>query len=154
MGGQSISTFLLSPYHTFNCSEEDDTCSNATSQPVKEDQPVVVMLQYRGRTSDAFAKKLQCIANGLSIVFTNRKLKTCLLSLKGSFSQIVVELSTNSHVQAATLATSVRQRDIYKLGKRNIKEQLRQLEHISASVRDRTPSYLRLLIDVWKSLNY
>ena len=42
----------------------------------------MVILQYRGRSSDSLAKKLRAIIEGISTVSTTQKLKTCLPSLK------------------------------------------------------------------------
>ena len=42
----------------------------------------MVILQYRGRSSDSFAKTLRTIIEEISTVFTTRKLKTHLPSLK------------------------------------------------------------------------
>ena len=43
------------------------------------------MMQYRGRDSDGFASKLRTF--GVSTIFTTRKLRSCLPSLKGNFSE-------------------------------------------------------------------
>ena len=45
----------------------------------------ILMVQYRGNHSQTLAKKVRDITNAL-IVFTTRKLKTCMPSLKSSFS--------------------------------------------------------------------
>ena len=49
------------------------------------------MMQYRGRDSDDFARKLRTF--GVSTIFTTRKLRSCLPSLKVNFSE-----SLNSRV--------------------------------------------------------
>ena len=49
------------------------------------DSPPILMVQYRGNHSQTLAKKVRDITNAL-IIFTTRKLKTCLPSLKSSFS--------------------------------------------------------------------
>ena len=43
------------------------------------------MVQYRGNQSQYFANKLQKLTN-VQVVFTTRKLESCLLSLKSAFS--------------------------------------------------------------------
>ena len=49
------------------------------------DSPPILMVQYMGNHSQILAKKVRDITNSL-IIFTTRKLKTCIPSLKSSFS--------------------------------------------------------------------
>ena len=49
------------------------------------DSPPILMVQYWGNHSQTLAKKVRDITNAL-IIFTTRKLKTCMPSLKSSFS--------------------------------------------------------------------
>ena len=49
------------------------------------DSPPILMVQYRGNHSQTLAKQVRDITNAL-IIFTTRKLKTCMPSLKSSFS--------------------------------------------------------------------
>ena len=49
------------------------------------DSPPILMVQYRWNHSQTLAKKVRDITNAL-IIFTTRKLKTCMPSLKSSFS--------------------------------------------------------------------
>ena len=53
------------------------------------DSPPILMVQYRGNHSQTLAKKVRVITNAL-IIFTTRKIKTCMPSLKSSFSKEVV----------------------------------------------------------------
>lgn len=64
-------------------------------EPRDEVRPTIC-LQYRGRVSDVFARKLRNYAD-ISTIFTTRKLRTCLPSLKCSFprhlcSRVVYEI--------------------------------------------------------------
>ena len=47
--------------------------------------PPILMVQYRGNHSQTLAKKVRDITNA-QIIFTTRKMKTCMPSLKSSFS--------------------------------------------------------------------
>ena len=49
------------------------------------DSPPILMVQYRGNHSKTLAKNVRDITNAL-IMFTTRKIKTCMLSPKSSFS--------------------------------------------------------------------
>ena len=50
------------------------------------DSPPILMVQYRGNHSQTSAKKVRYITNAL-IIFTTRKMKTCMPSIKSSFSR-------------------------------------------------------------------
>ena len=57
------------------------------------------VLQYRGNISNEFEKKLNKI-HPVQLIFTTRKLKSCLSSLKSSFdkdlkTQVIYELTCN-----------------------------------------------------------
>ena len=56
-----------------------------STQLPKNVKPPVLMVQYRGNQSQYFANKLQKLTN-VQVVFTTRKLESCLLSLKSAFS--------------------------------------------------------------------
>ena len=49
------------------------------------DSPPILMVQYRGNHSQTLAKKVRNITNA-QIIFTTRKMKICMHSLKSSFS--------------------------------------------------------------------
>ena len=56
-----------------------------SSQPPKDVKPLMLMVQYRGNQSHYFAIRLRKLTN-VQMVFTTRKLESCLLSLKSAFS--------------------------------------------------------------------
>ena len=62
-----------------NVAEKKKSCDYSS------DLPPILMVQYRGNHSQTLAKKVRDITNAL-IMFTTRKLKTCMPSLKSSFS--------------------------------------------------------------------
>ena len=78
--------------------ESQDTTTQATTNSIKPEriEKPVILLQYRGKVSDIFAKRMQNC--GISTIFTTRKLRTCLLTLKTDFpryltSRVVYEIS-------------------------------------------------------------
>ena len=78
--------------------ENQDTTTQATTNSIKPEsiEKPVIPLQYRGKGSDFFAKRLQNW--GISTIFTTRKLRTCLPTLKTDFtryltSRVVYEIS-------------------------------------------------------------
>ena len=77
--------------------ENHDTTTQATTNSVKPEsiEKPVIRLQYRGKVSNIFAKRLQNC--GISTIFTTRKLRTCLPTLKTDFpryltSRVVYEI--------------------------------------------------------------
>ena len=78
--------------------ESQDTTTQATTNSTKPEriEKPVILFQYRGKVSDIFAKRLQNC--GVSTIFTSRKLRTCLPSLKTDFpryltSRVVYDIS-------------------------------------------------------------
>ena len=61
------------------------TLKKPTEKNVKDERPLFIT-QYRGKTSDELSRRLRKIIP-LSVVFTTRKLKTCLPSLKAPISK-------------------------------------------------------------------
>ena len=51
------------------------------SNDYSSDSPPILMVQYRANRSQSLAKKVRDIANA-QIIFTTRKVKTCMPSLK------------------------------------------------------------------------
>ena len=77
--------------------ENQDTTTQATTNSIKPEsiEKSVIRLQYRGKVSDIFVKRLQNC--GISTIFTTRKLRTCLPTLKTDFlryltSRVVYEI--------------------------------------------------------------
>ena len=75
-----------------------DTITQATTNSIKPEriEKPVILLQYREKVSDIFAKRLQNC--GISTIFTTRKLRTCFHTLKTNFpryltSRVVYEIS-------------------------------------------------------------
>ena len=62
-----------------NMDEKKKPCDNSS------DSPPILMVQYRGNHSQTLATKGRDITNA-QIIFTTRKMKTCMPSLKFSFS--------------------------------------------------------------------
>ena len=67
-------------------------------------KPPMLMVQYRGNQSHYFANRLRKITN-VQVVFTTRKLESCLPSLKSAFSndlnsRVVYELSCSGCTSA------------------------------------------------------
>ena len=54
-------------------------------QSPKDGKPPMLMVQYRGNQSQYFANRLRKLTN-VQVVFTTRKLESCLPSLKSAFS--------------------------------------------------------------------
>ena len=80
-----------------------------------KDSPPLLTMQYRGNPSQLLAAKVRLIS-GAQIIFTTRKLKTCLSSLKASFarelrSKVVYKL-TCSECNSTYVGMSTRQSDI------------------------------------------
>ena len=61
------------------------TVTSVKEDPLKVSAPIIT-LQYRGNASEWFAAKLRQNA-GAQVIFTTRKLKTCLPSLKSPFAK-------------------------------------------------------------------
>ena len=62
-----------------------NTRDELRSSVYSSDSPPILMVQYRGNYSQTLAKKVRDITNAL-IIFTSRKMKTSMPSLKSSFS--------------------------------------------------------------------
>ena len=56
-----------------------------STQSPKDVKPPMLMMQYKGNQSQFFANRLQKLTN-IEMVFTTRKLESCLPSLKSAFS--------------------------------------------------------------------
>ena len=54
-------------------------------QSPKDGKPPMLMVQYKGNQSQYFADRLRKLTN-VQVVFTTRKLESCLPSLKSAFS--------------------------------------------------------------------
>ena len=62
-----------------------DSERGLSSQPPKDVKPLMLMVQYRGKQSQYFANRLRKLTN-VQVVFTTRKLESCLPTLKSAFS--------------------------------------------------------------------
>ena len=91
------------------------------------DSPPILMVQYRGNHSQTLAKKVRDITNAL-IIFTTRKLKTWMPSLKSSFSSELKSKVVN--VVGANPSMVARRSDISPQGLRNTEKRIPQLDSI------------------------
>ena len=62
-----------------------DSDRGLSVQSPKDEKPPMLMVQYRGNQSQYFANRLRKLTN-VQVVFTTRKLQSCLPSLKSAFS--------------------------------------------------------------------
>ena len=65
------------------------TMSVNSMSTVKKDYGAVIIMQYRGTKSDKFAKKLKRACNA-TVIFTTRKMKTALPSLKSPIPKLLL----------------------------------------------------------------
>ena len=66
-------------------SKQLDSEKCLSTQPSKDVKPPMLMVQYRGNHSQYFSKRLRKLTK-TQVVFTTRKLESCLPSLKSAFS--------------------------------------------------------------------
>ena len=109
-----------------------------STQPSKDVKPPMLIVQYRSNHSQYFSKRLQKLAK-VQVVFTTRKLESCLPSLKSAFSndlksRVVYKLScsgcTSTYVGQTVRHLNTRNEEHKKADKSNNQTKFSTLEAI------------------------
>ena len=107
-----------------NIAEKKKPCDYSSGSPP------ILMVQYRGNHSQTLANKVRDITNAL-IIFTTRKLKTCMPSLKSSFSsELKSKVVYRLECCGANPSMLARRSDISPQGLRNTEKRIPQLDSI------------------------